>query len=369
VKIALIVPGGVDRSGEVRVIPALLALIRRLAAAHEIHVFATRQEPAPASWPLEGAQVHNLGGRYTTWRALRAVRSLHRQAPFQVVHSIWSGSCGALAVGLGALLRVPTLVHVAGGELVAFHDIEYGGSVTRRGRLLQRAVLRRATQVTAASAPICNLVAGHGVQARRVPLGVDLLRWPKRPPIRRRNGEQPRLVHVANLNRVKDQRTLLAALRILADRGCDFRLDVVGEDTLGGETQAQAIELGLAQCVHFHGFLAQRNVRPLVENAHVAVISSRHEAGPLVVLEAAAVGVPTVGTAVGHVAEWSPRAALAVPCQDPAALALALESVLTNENLRMRLATEAYRRAQIEDAENTARAFQELYRQVSGSFQ
>ena len=45
VKIALIVPGGVDRSGEVRVIPALLALIRRLAVTHELHVFATHQEP------------------------------------------------------------------------------------------------------------------------------------------------------------------------------------------------------------------------------------------------------------------------------------------------------------------------------------
>ena len=124
-------------------------------------------------------------------------------------------------------------------------------------------------------------------------------------------------MHVASLNRVKDQGTLLRALRVLADRGRDFHLDVIGEDTLGGETQALAAELGVAERIRFHGFLPQREVRRVVEAAHVAVVSSRHEAGPLVVLEAAAAGVPTVGTAVGHIAEWSPQAAIAVPCLDP----------------------------------------------------
>jgi glycosyltransferase involved in cell wall biosynthesis len=210
------------------------------------------------------------------------------------------------------------------------------------------------------------LIARHGVHAQRVPLGVDLERWPLRPPVRRPPNERLRLVHVASLNRVKDQGTLLRALRVLADRGRQFRLDVVGEDTLGGETQEFAEELGVARHVQFHGFLSQRELRPVVEHAHVAVISSRHEAGPLAVLEAAAAGVPTVGTAVGHIAEWNPRAALAVPCRDAGALADALEAVFLDEDLRMRLATEAHRRAQLEDAEHTARAFEDMYRRLSG---
>jgi len=366
VKIALIVPGGVDRSGEVRVIPALLALIRRLAVSHELHVFATHQEPHPGSWSLEGAHIHNLGQPRTAWRALNAIWTEHRRAPFQIVHAIWAGACGALAVGAGTLLRVPSLVHVAGGELVAFTDIAYGGCVSRRGRSLQHLVLRGATAVTAASVSICNLVARHGVQAQRVPLGVDLQRWPAQSPVRRRGGEQARLVHVASLNRVKDQGTLLRALRLLADRSCDFRLDVIGEDTLGGEIQMLAAELGIEQHVDFHGFLTQQELRPIVERAHLAVISSRHEAGPLVVLEAAAVGVPTVGTAVGHVAEWSPQAARAVPCRDPAALADALEAVLQDEDLRMGLADEAFRRAKLEDADHTASLYEQMYSHYSG---
>lgn len=360
-KIALVVPGGVDPSGEVRVIPAVVALIRRLAAVHELHVFATHQEPTPGSWLLEGAQIHNLGRPLTAWRGLRAIVAEHRRSAFDVIHAIWAGACGALAVGAGTLLRVPSVVHVAGGELVALEDIGYGGCRSWRGRLLQRAVLRNATRVTAASEPVLRSIAAHGVRARRVPLGVDLERWPLRRPVRRKSNEQPRLVHVASLNRVKDQGTLLRAVRVLADRGRDFHLDVVGEDTLNGEIQALAAELGLAQHVRFHGFLPQRELRPLVESAHVAVVSSRHEAGPLVALEAAASGVPTVGTTVGHIVELSPHAALAVPCRDPQALARALEAVLADEDLRLRLAHEAQQRAETEDAEHTAKEFAALY--------
>jgi glycosyltransferase involved in cell wall biosynthesis len=368
-RIALVVPGGVDRSGEARVIPALVALLGRLAAEHDVHVFATHQETAPGFWTLEGAKIHNLGAPRTAWRAAMAVLAEHRRQPFQVIHAFWSGRHGALAVGLGTLLGVPSVVHVAGGELAALADIGYGGCLTWRGRARERAVLRRATIVTCASRPIMDLVAAHGVAARRVPLGADTRLWPLRRPARRRPADRARLVHVASLNAVKDQATLLHAMRRLEDEGRDFGLDVVGEDTLGGRIQALAERQGLGARVRFHGFLTQRALRPIVEAAHVAVVSSRHEAGPLVLLEAALAGVPTVGTAVGHLAEWSPRAALAVPCRDAAALAAALGSVLDDEDLRIRLADEAQRRASLEHVDHTARTYDDIYRSLAGSKQ
>lgn len=364
-KVALIVPGGVDASGEVRAIPALVALIGRLAAAHEVHVFATHQEPAPGSWMLAGARVHNLGLPRTAWRAAAAIIREHRAQPFEVMHAFWSGRHGALAVGLGALLGVPSIVHVAGGELVDLRAIDYGGCRTWRGRARECLALRRAAVVTCASRPIAALIAERGVGAQIVPLGVDLERWPLRSPRRRSAGERPRLVQVASLNAVKDQATLLRALRRLADQGREFELDVVGEDTLGGRVQALAQELDVARSVRFHGFLTHRAMRSTVEAAHVAIVSSRHEAGPLAALEAAAAGVPTVGTAVGHIAEWSPRAALAVPCCDADALACAIARLLDDEGLRLELAGAAQRIAARHDADQTARAFDEIYRAVA----
>jgi glycosyltransferase involved in cell wall biosynthesis len=144
----------------------------------------------------------------------------------------------------------------------------------------------------------------------------------------------------------------------------NFEMDIVGEDTLGGAMQAIAAQLGVSAKVRFHGFLPQRLLRPLLESAHLLVMSSRHETGPLVTLEAAVAGVPTVGTAVGHIAEWAPAAAVAVPIGDAAELASAIGRLLANEELRLQIATRALRQASAEDADYTAARFQELYAQL-----
>ncbi|MCW0399782.1 D-inositol-3-phosphate glycosyltransferase [Xanthomonas sacchari] len=362
-KLALVVPGGVDRSGEYRVIPAFLSLIERLARMHELHVFVLHQEPLPAQWDLLGARIHNIGAARTRWRAIAAIRAEHRRAPFDVVQSLFSGHCSLIAVAAARWLRRPSLVHIAGGELVALHAIGYGGRRKWQGRLREALVLRLASAVTAASAPILDSLRALGIAAERVPLGVDLRAWPPRPP--RPRGEGPaRLLHVASLNPVKDQTTLLRALAALARAGVDFRIDLVGVDTLDGAMQRLVATLGLSARVRFLGFKTQRDLRPLVEAADLLVLSSQHEAGPLVLLEAAVAGVPTVGTAVGHLQEWAPSAALAVPVGDWAGLADALRQVLSDDDLRLRLAWAAQCRALREDADCSVRGFTALYQRL-----
>jgi glycosyltransferase involved in cell wall biosynthesis len=363
VKLALVVPGGVDRSGEQRVIPALLALVERLARAHDVHVFALHQEAVQGRWPLAGASVHNIGHPLNRLRAIATIRREHRRAPFDLVHAIFSGSCGLVAVAAGKLLRRPSVVHIAGGELVALHGISYGGRRKWKGRLREACVLRGADAVTAASAPIIDALHALGIDAQRVALGVDLGKWPPLAP--RARHAPPRLIHVASLNRVKDQPTLLHALANLREAGVAFRMDIVGVDTLQGEMQRLAARLGLDRHVHFHGFRTQRELRPLMESADLLVMSSVHEAGPLVLLEAAVAGVPTVGTAVGHIAEWAPSASLVVPVADAPALAGAIRRMLDDDALRLRVAAAAQRRAIQEDADHTAPAFEALYRQLT----
>jgi glycosyltransferase involved in cell wall biosynthesis len=364
-RIALVVPGGVDRSGEYRVIPALIALIRRLALHAEVHVFALSQEDRVGEWELAGARIHNVGSRHRRLRAVRSICAMHRSARFALVHAIWSGGCGQVAVAAAALLGIPSLIHVAGGELVALPDIGYGGQLRWRGRIGEQLVLRAALAVTAASTPAIEMVSRLGLTAERVPLGVDLDTWPARTPARRVIGTPARLVHVASLNKVKDQATLLRALAVLARRGTSYEMDIVGADTLRGETQSLAERLGLLTRVRFHGFLTRRQLRPIVEASDLMVVSSRHETGPVAVLEAAVAGVPTVGTCVGHIAEWAPRAALAVPVGDWTAMAGAVVQLLEDEELRLGIAREAQRRALAEDADYTAARFRALYARVA----
>ena len=363
-RIALVVPGGVDRSGEYRVIPALLALLKRLAAAHDVQVFALAQQPQPGEWQLLGARVHNIGARRPLWRALLEIRRAHRAAPFGVIQSLWSGAPGFVAVAAARLLGVPSVVHVAGGELVALPAIGYGGSLTRKARLRESLQLRAAGRVTAASGPMIAALAARGIAASRIALGADPEVWPVRAP-RPRAGGPARLVHVASLNRVKDQPVLLRAVVTLGAAGVDFTLDIVGEDTLGGEIQQLARALGLASRVRFHGFMTQRALRPLLEAADLMVMSSQHEAGPLVLHEAALAGVPTVGTAVGQIRDWAPHAARAAPVGDAPRLAALMRELLADEELRLSVARAAQSIAVHESADHTARSFEALYAQLS----
>jgi len=364
-RLALVVPGGVDRSGEVRVIPALLALLTRLGRRHDVQVFALRQEPQPGQWALCGCTIHNLAVG-TRWDLLRAVKSIvreHRRQPFDLVQTIWSGESGLVGVLAARWLGLPSFVHLAGGELADLKSIGFGGRQTWRGRCREALVLRGASALSAASAPMLDQLRDLRLSGHRIPLGVDLQAWPPLPPRQRQIGERLRLVHVASLNRVKDQTTLLHAMRRLAQAGVDFELNIVGEDTLRGEIQALATALDLDGRVRFQGFATQAALRPVVAAAHVLVVTSLHEAGPLVLLEAAVLGVPCVGTRVGHLVEWAPDAAIAIPMGDDQALAAQLVALANDELRRLELARNAQAHAVAENADRSAELFEVLHRQ------
>ena len=361
-KIALIVPGGVDRSGTRKVIPCLLWLIERLATGDEVHVFALQQEAKPASWELLGARVHNAGSPPTRLRAVGQLLAEHRRAPFDVAHAWWAGGPGTVAAMFKALTGVPTVLTLPGGDLVAIRDIGYGGQLSWRSRASIRLALKAADRIVVPSDWMRAQAADYGFDSITIPLGVALDRWPRAKPRRREPGAPLRLLHVANLNSVKDQTTLLTSMRLIREQGLEFQLDVVGFDTLDGAIQRRTIDLGLERQVTYHGFLPQGQMRPLVERAHMMVVSSRHEGVPIAALEAAVAGIPTVGTAVGIIADWAPDAAVAVPVAKPEVLGEAIVALAGDEDRRLLLAERAQALAVAQDADVTAERTRGLYR-------
>jgi glycosyltransferase involved in cell wall biosynthesis len=113
--------------------------------------------------------------------------------------------------------------------------------------------------------------------------------------------------------------------------------------------------------VTFHGFQPTERLPAFYQRAHLLVVTSRHEAAGVVVLEAAASSLPTIGSAVGYVADWSPYAAYAVPAGDETALADGILTLLGDPAQRERLAHEAARRARAQDADWSAGAMERLY--------
>jgi len=360
-KIALIAPAGVSNQAMHR-IPALMWLVGRLAKRHTVKVYLLHRAAGPTRESVLDAEVFNDGGGLRHLRVIQAISAEHRHAPFDLVHSIWAGTVGLVGALAARRIRRPHLVHIAGGELVSLHDIDYGGGLSLRQRVTNRWVFKHAAVVSAASAPIIEAAREFGARAVRIPLGVDRETFPSRAPVARATFRPVRLVQVASLNLIKDQAMLLRALAKLVADGRDVELDVAGVDGMNGEIHALAQALGVASRVRFHGWVDSARVREIVADADIYVMSSLHEAGPLAVLEAAMLGVPTVGTQVGHVSEWAPDAALAGPPGDAATLAANLMRLIDDDPLRLALAAEAQRRALADDADSTVRLFDEQYR-------
>jgi glycosyltransferase involved in cell wall biosynthesis len=374
-RIGLVVTGGVDRSGRERVMPSLLWLIERLARRHEVHVFALHHYREACVYPLLGATVHDVG-RVDGPPGLRRVRLRRRLAAaidsaavsLDVLHAYWAMPAGALATDAGHGLRIPVVATLDSGELVALDDIGYGLQRRWIDRHVVAAVIQRAARITVTTTYMRNLAAAIAPAARLdiVPIGIDTVAFPR---VEHPDGPPWRLLRVASLNRVKDYPMLLRALARLVGALPAVHLDIVGEDTLDGATQSLARTLGVDRHVTFHGVQPTDVVSRFYQRAHLHIVSSRHEAAGIVVLEAAAAGVATVGTCVGFVADWSngtPERAVAVPAGDDAALAQAVLDLVRDPRRRRQLADAARDWTVAHDADWTAQEFERIYAEVAG---
>jgi glycosyltransferase involved in cell wall biosynthesis len=364
-KVAIITPGGVDRSGTERVIPCLLWFIERLVkCGDEVHVFALRQEADRGQWRLVGACVHNAGGSHPFVRGARAfaeLRKEHRRSRFDIIHALWAAPQGVLAGFAGKVLGIPVLLHFPGGDLVSIPQLHYGGRSTLMGRIALRLAVSGADRIAAPSAYMIAIARTLGIRAERMPFGVALDHWPVAAPRRRVSGTPARLLQVADLSPLKDQETLLMAAVHLRARGIPFVFDIIGGDRLHGKIMQRARELELEVSIRFHGFLPQRALAEFMYAADILIVTSRHEAGPVVALEAAAAGVPTVGTHVGLLADWAPIAARTVNIGDSLALAREVAELLSHEDERLELAAQAQQRTVAENADITTRLIRDAY--------
>ena len=164
----------------------------------------------------------------------------------------------------------------------------------------------------------------------------------------------PVILSVARLVEKKGLSGLILAADILRRRRCPFRVDIVGDGPLRPALEDQVVQLGLQGWVRLLGALPHERVHDAYRKASVFVLpcvvaeDGDRDGIPNVLLEAMASGVPVVSTPVSGIPELieSERDGLLVTPNSPAKLADALERLLTEPDLRERLAYEA--RAKIE---------------------
>ncbi|KQR04309.1 glycosyl transferase family 1 [Arthrobacter sp. Leaf141] len=113
------------------------------------------------------------------------------------------------------------------------------------------------------------------------------------------------LVYIARVVPIKGLLDLLSSMEILRDRGYpNLHLDVLGPTEHVPEYYeaclAKIDALGLNDHVTVHGTV---HVRDMLDQFDLLVLPSYNEGQPIVILEAMAAGIPTVGSDVGGVAQ------------------------------------------------------------------
>lgn len=320
--------------------------------------FRTKAYRRIRTWPDVTEFALMFSGRFPEPRTFsqRARRILAARAhAFDVVHdnqSLGTGLLGLQAAGLPVLATVhhPLTVDL---RLALDHldDPRWRASTVRWYRFIEmqkRVAARLPRVLTVSAASRDDIVRDMGVPAERVsivPVGADPAVFGPRPAVARVPG---RIVTTASADvPLKGLVPLLEALaRVRAERPEAHLVAVTRAEPVG--PVADALDrLGLRAAVTFVSGISDEELVQTYAAAEVAVVPSLYEGFSLPAVEAMACAVPVVATTGGALPEVvgpDGGAGLLVPPGEPAALAVALGTLLDDSELRRRLGAAGRRR-------------------------
>ena len=180
-------------------------------------------------------------------------------------------------------------------------------------------------------------------------MGVDLRRFPFRPPPIRQIDEPLRILTVARLVEKKGIEFGLRALAEIKSQNAKFRYTIVGEGLERPELESLATGLGLGDVVSFLGWRDHAHISALMKDSHVLLYPSvtdsngDQEGVPVSLMEAMATGLPVVTTRHSGIPELIEDGVTGLLAgeRDSHGLADALVRILSSPELGERLARAA----------------------------
>jgi glycosyltransferase involved in cell wall biosynthesis len=330
--------GGLGRGGSER------QLMQLIAAAHPGRVRATVLCFSTVCDRDHAALLRQLGVELIQLppargpRATRPAVSVPRA--FGVVRRIrpvaiyaWLEEASTTIAPVARLLDVPLLVarrSVCGAAVEG----------QARYRIPIRLAERRARIVTANSEAVIAAAKERGVAAHRlrlVPNG-----HPPVEPLPPRGADEIVLGYLANYRPEKGHERFLDALE-LVDAKTPWRADLAGDGELRRRVQDSIAARGLGDRVAAGGPV--RDLRRFWEKRDAAVLLSDDEGSPNVLIEAAMLGRPLVGTDAGGTREVIPPDGGLLVSHEPSEIAAALTALIDDPELRRKLGAGARRHA------------------------
>jgi colanic acid/amylovoran biosynthesis glycosyltransferase len=219
-----------------------------------------------------------------------------------------------------------------------------------RSEDLRRKLCDASAVITVSDYHLEYLRATYGPAAahvQRIYNGLDLEEYSYQSPQER----GPIVLAVGRFVEKKGFSDLVDACALLSNRGKLFQCRLIGTGLLKDQIKAHAQQLGLGNQIEILGPRPQSEVIKEIRNAAVlaapCVIAQDGDRDglPNVIQEALALGTPVVSTDVTGIPDVirNGQTGLLVPQRNPAALADAIERLLTNPALRVRLASNGRR--------------------------
>ena len=329
--------------------PFITQQAERLDRFKPFYVGRLRYGAAPA-----GAESLALADLYPRWALPRVgLQMLTRDpAPYQrllaqrrpaLIHAHF-GIEGVYALPLARRLGVPLVTTFHGFDATLSTAALLASPAWAHYPLFRRRLAAQGDLFLSASAFIRERLLAMGFPDARIRvhyIGVDCQAIRPRDPAE----ETPTILHVARLVEVKGTEYLIRALAVLSPRHGAVGLTIIGDGPLRARLEALAARLGVANRVRFLGAKPHAEVLAEMRRAAVLVLPSvrtgtgRVEGLGMVMLEAAASGVPAIGSRIGGIPEGirDGETGYLVPERDPAALARRLEDLLNDPEARRRM--------------------------------
>ena len=242
---------------------------------------------------------------------------------------------------------------------------------------------KRTAHTTVLNTNIREAFIDRGVPAERVsvvPNGVDFDRFAtvereQRAAVRERHGLDASitLLFVGTVMPRKGVTVMIDALNQVVNGmdDPDVELVIAGENSLDESYTSQVRQrirmAGLERRVTMTGFVPADQLPALYASADLLVVPSLEEGFGMTAVEAMAAGTPVVATSVGGLPDviTDGESGVLVPPGDAEALAVGLESLLTDDEFRDRIAESAHERAAQYDWGQVTGSICETYERIS----
>lgn len=311
-----------------------------------------------------GIPVHCLSSGPLPWPLV--VRSLLAAEHFDIVHVHSPLVASVVRLASATMRNGPLLVYTEHNSWDPYGlPTRWANRLTYRRDDAQFAVSRAAWQSVPAGLRSKLTVLSHGIDVEAVAKHRE-----HRDESRRRLGVSPDEVvigTVANFRPEKNYEGLLRVARRVVDSKAGVRFVSIGQGPLQGEVERMHEVLGLGDRFLILG--AQPEATRLMAAFDVFVLASHVEGLPVAFMEARALGLPVVVTAVGgltdHVTDGVDG--ILVPSGSDDELVTALERIAGSQDLRARLAAESVAHAGDVDARRAVAVVEQTYLDLLGA--